>query len=135
MSATPARLTLTDDVRALLEGANVGHLATLLPDGSPHSMPLWVGLEGAHVAFLTAPGSRKARNLELDPRVAISVTDHERPATMAAVRGRVVARLDGEAGWAIIDRIAQKYLGSPYPLREDRVAFLIEPEHALAQAY
>ena len=34
--------------------------------------PLWVGLEGDRIAFLTQPGSRKARNVERDPRVAIS---------------------------------------------------------------
>jgi hypothetical protein len=53
---------------------------------------------------------------------------------MAAIRGRVVERVDGDAGWAIIDRIARKYLGGPYPLREDRVAFLVAADFATAQA-
>jgi len=135
MSAQPSRHPLPDDVRVLSGGAHIARLATLMPDGSPHSVPLWVGIEGNRVAFLTAPGSRKARNLDGDPRVAISITDRDRPSTMAAIRGRVVERVDGDAGWAIIDRIAPKYLGGPYPLREDRVAFLVEVEHAAAQAY
>ncbi len=54
---------------------------------------------------------------------------------MAQVRGRVVERLDGDAAWEVIDRLAQKYTGHPYPLRSDRVVFLIEPEHALAVSY
>ena len=29
----------------LFEGANQAHVATLLPDGSPHSVPVWVGVE------------------------------------------------------------------------------------------
>jgi hypothetical protein len=33
-------------VRPLLDGANMAHLATVLPDGSPHSVPVWIGLEG-----------------------------------------------------------------------------------------
>ncbi len=126
---------LDADVRRLLDGANYGHIATILPDGAPHSVPVWVGLEGGRIAFLTSPGSRKARNLDRDPRVAISVTDHERPYAMAQVRGRVVERLDGDAAWEVIDRLAQKYTGHPYPLRSDRVVFLIEPEHALAVSY
>jgi PPOX class probable F420-dependent enzyme len=126
---------LTDDVRALFDGPNQAHVATLLPDGSPHSVPIWVGVEDDLIAFLTSPGSRKARNLERDPRVAISVTDRERPFAMATVRGRVVERVDGDAGWAIIDRIAEKYTGGPYPLREDRVAFLVSPDHAWAQSF
>ena len=89
---------LPDDVRALLAGPNYAHLATLMPDGAPHSVPLWVGLEGDRVAFLTDPTSRKARNLERDPRVAISLTDREQPFTMAAIRGRVAERLGGRGG-------------------------------------
>jgi hypothetical protein len=57
--------------------------------------PLWVGVEADRIAFLTSPGSRKARNLVLDPRVAISVTAHDQPFTMAGVRGRVAERLEG----------------------------------------
>jgi nitroimidazol reductase NimA-like FMN-containing flavoprotein (pyridoxamine 5'-phosphate oxidase superfamily) len=43
-------------------------------------------LEGDRVAFLTSSGSRKARNLERDPRAAISITDRERPFAMAETR-------------------------------------------------
>lgn len=126
---------MTDDVRSLLDGTPIAHLATLLPDGSPHSVPVWVGLDDERVAFLTSPGSRKARNLDRDPRVSISLTEDGRPATMAQIRGRVVERVEGDAAWEIIDRISAKYLGGPYPLREDRVVFLVEPERAWAQAF
>jgi PPOX class probable F420-dependent enzyme len=118
----------------LFEGPNYAHVATLLPDGAPHSVPMWVGVEGDAIAFLTSPGSRKARNLDRDARVAISVTAHDNPLVMAAVRGRV-ERVDGDAAWEIIDRISHKYIGGPYPLREDRVVYLIKPEHAWEQAY
>jgi PPOX class probable F420-dependent enzyme len=124
---------IPDDVRALFAGANYAHVATLLPDGSPHTVPVWVDVEGDRVAFLTGPGSRKARNLDRDPRAAISVTDRAQPFAMAAVRG-VAERIEGDAAWAIVDRIAQKYIGAPYPAREDRVVFLVDPIHAWAQA-
>jgi PPOX class probable F420-dependent enzyme len=126
---------LPDAVRVLLDAPNYAHVATVLPDGGPHSVPMWVGLEGDRIAFLTDPASRKARNLEHDPRVAISVTDHDRPYAMAQVRGRVVERLEGDAGWAVIDRISHKYTGQPYPLRTDRVAFLVDADRASAQTY
>ena len=120
---------LPGDVRALFEGANQAHVATLLPDGSPHSVPVWVGVEGERVAFLTAPGSRKARNIERDPRVCVSVTDADNPFAMAQVRGRVVERRDDAAAWEVIDRISRKYTGGPYAVRTDRALFLIEPDH------
>ncbi|WP_433609590.1 pyridoxamine 5'-phosphate oxidase family protein [Dactylosporangium sp. CA-139114] len=34
----------------------------MLPDGSPHSVPIWAGREGDRIAILTSPRSRKARN-------------------------------------------------------------------------
>ena len=122
------------DVRALCEGANQAHVATLLPDGSPHSVPVWVGVEGECVAFLTSPDSRKARNIERDPRVCVSITDAENPFAMAQVRRRVVERREDDVAWEVIDRISRKYTGGPYPLRTDRALYLIEPEHALAWA-
>lgn len=126
---------LSDAVRALFEGTNIGHVATVLPDGSPHSVPVWVGVEGEHIAFLTEPTSRKARNLAHDPQVAISITDHGQPTTMAYIRGRVAERVEGEAAWVIIDRIAEKYTGQPYPLRTDRVVFLIAVARAVFHSY
>jgi nitroimidazol reductase NimA-like FMN-containing flavoprotein (pyridoxamine 5'-phosphate oxidase superfamily) len=89
-------------------------------------------MQGDRIAFLTSPGSRKARNLQTDPRVAISITDHARPYVMALVRGRVVERVDGDPGWQLIDQLSHQYLGQPYPLRTDRVVYLIEPDHARA---
>ena len=126
---------LPENVRALFQGPNYAHVATLLPDGAPHTVPVWVDLEGSRIAFLTSPGSRKALNLERDSRIAISVTDQARPFVMAQVRGRVSGRVDGEAGWRIIDGISRKYTGQPYPLRTDRIVFLVEPEHARGQAF
>ena len=126
---------LPEAVRALLDGPNYAHVATVLPDGAPHSVPVWIGLEGRQIAFLTGPGSRKARNLDLDPRVAISITDHDNPFTAAVIRGRVAERIDGDRAWAIIDEISRKYTGQPYPLRTGRIVFLIDPEHAQALSF
>ena len=126
---------LPEDVRALFEGANIGHVATTLPNGGPHSVPVWVDLEGDRIAFLTGPGSRKARNLDHDPRLAISITRQDQPYQMAQVRGRVAERLEGDAAWKVIDRISHKYIGQPYPMRTDRVVFLVEPERAWGQTF
>jgi PPOX class probable F420-dependent enzyme len=126
---------LPDDVRALFDAPNLAHIATLLPDGSPHSVPLWVGLEDGRVAFLTGPTSRKARNLERDPRLAISITNRDDPFVMAQVRGRVTDRLEGDAAFAVIDRISHKYIGQPYPLRTDRVVYLVAPDSASGQSF
>jgi PPOX class probable F420-dependent enzyme len=121
---------LPEDVRTLVDGPNFAHIATVLPDGAPHTVPVWIGLEGSRIVFLTSPNSRKARNLERDPRIAISITDRNQPHTMAQIRGRVVERIEGDRAWTIIDRLSEKYIGQPYPLRTDRVVYMVEPERA-----
>ena len=119
---------LNPDVRRHLEGTPVAHLATVLPDGSPHTVPLWVDTRGDQVVFLTGPGSRKARNLRRDPRVALSLTAADNPFEPIVIRGRVVEWLDGDEAWEIVDRIAAKYIGGPYPRDEERVVAVVEPE-------
>ena len=120
---------LDPDVRRVLDGTPLEHLATLLPDGSPHTVPLWIGTRGDQIVFLTGPGSRKARNLRRDPRVALSVAPADEPNRPVTVRGRVTEWLEGDAAWETIDAIAAKYIGQPYPREEERVVGVIEPEH------
>lgn len=43
-------MVLPDDVRALLDGPNTAHFASVLADGAPHSAPVWVGLEQERIA-------------------------------------------------------------------------------------
>jgi PPOX class probable F420-dependent enzyme len=117
---------INDDVRPLLEGPNVAHVATLLPDGSPHSVAVWILLtEDDRVAFFTQPSSRKARNLERDPRVAISVTDRANPYSMGALRGAVGETLTGKEALEVIDQLSYKYTGAPFPMRSG-VVFLVD---------
>src|SRR5205823_13487685 len=118
---------LPAEVRELFEGRNFGHLATTLPDGCPHTVPVWVGVEGEHVVFFTQPGSRKARNLVRDPRVAISVVEERNPYRSADVRGRVAATVEGDEALEIIDRLAEKFTGAPFPMRGG-IVYLVEAE-------
>jgi PPOX class probable F420-dependent enzyme len=120
---------IAPDVRRALDGSSIAHLASVLPDGGPHSVPVWVGTVGDHVAILTGPGTRKARNLRRDPRVALSLTPADNPFQPVIVRGRVVEWLAGDAAWEVVDRISTKYVGAPYPRTEERVVALIDLDH------
>jgi PPOX class probable F420-dependent enzyme len=122
-------VTLPDDVRALFDGANYVSLATLLPDGAPVSIPIWAGVEGGRIVFFTQPETQKARQLERDPRVGLSVVDHDDPYRSARVRGRVVETIDGDEALGVIDRLSRKYTGHPFPMRSGRV-YVIEAERA-----
>jgi PPOX class probable F420-dependent enzyme len=116
-------------VRNAVESTSIAHLATVLPDGSPHSIPLWVSSLDDKIIFLTGPTSQKARNLQRDPRVALSLAPVDNPYEPVIVRGRVVEWIDGDAGWELVDQIAQKYIGRPYGRDVERVIGVIEVDH------
>jgi PPOX class probable F420-dependent enzyme len=121
---------LTDDQKALFEGKNFAHLATVMPDGSPQVSPVWVEMDGNDIIVNSAEGRVKTNNLQRDPRVAISITSADDGYEMVAVRGRVVemTREGAEEG---IDRLARKYLGVDYEGRTPgmvRVSIRIRPE-------
>jgi PPOX class probable F420-dependent enzyme len=122
---------LDPEVRPILDGASIAHLATVLDDGSPHVVPVFVGTEDDRIAIFTGPHSLKARNLRRDPRVALSIAPSDNPFHPVAIRGRVVAWLDGDHAWGIIDRIAMKYTGQPYSRDLERVVALIEPDRQI----
>jgi PPOX class probable F420-dependent enzyme len=123
---------LSDDVKALIRGANFAHLATIMPDGSPQAAPVWVDLEGDRVLVATGEGSLKARNTKRDGRVAISVVAYDNPYVEAQLRGRVAERWK-DSDFKIMDRISRKYTGKEFPMRDNpdqRVVLVIEIERA-----
>jgi PPOX class probable F420-dependent enzyme len=123
---------VTDEVRALVEGANFAHLASTRADGSPDVVPVWVTRVDDRIAFFTQTTSSKARNFERDPRVAISIADARNPYRAAHIRGRIVERRTDEAIWDdVIDPMAVKYTGERFPFRpETTVLCLVEVESA-----
>ena len=123
------------EAKPYFETNAVAHLATLMRDGSPHSIPLWVGVEGDRLAIFTEVDTLKDRNLRRDPRVAISVTGADNPYAMAFVRGEAVERIAGDDALPYVDRISAIYTGGPYEMREGLAVWLIEPSKAWARAY
>jgi PPOX class probable F420-dependent enzyme len=120
-------MSLEPQIQELFAAANFAHCATTLRDGSPHTVPIWAGVEDGRIVFFTQATSQKAKNLARDARVAISVVDHDRPYRSAWVRGRVAATREGDAALEVIDRLSQKYTGAPFPMRSGTV-YEIEPE-------
>ena len=90
--------------------------------------------DGSHVLVNTAEGRVKTRNVERDPRVALSVVDSQNPYRYAIVRGEIVERRR-EGADEHIDRLSKQYLDKDiYPFRTpdmQRVILRIKPSHVL----
>ena len=119
---------LDDEMRRLIDAANFAHLATLQADGSPKVEPVWLGREGDRLLVATDRKSLKSRNLDRDPRVAISLVARENPYEQLLIRGRVVECRD-DNDLVGLDALSQAYLGKPFPRRKwsSRVLYVIEP--------
>ena len=120
-------ITLSQDIKTLIDRPNFAHLATLLPDGGPQSAPVWVGRDGDRILIATGEKSLKARNTRRDPRVSISIVDFDDPYAEAQLQGRIVERRpDGDL--RVMDTISHKYTGKPFPMRspEGRVVLVVE---------
>ncbi len=124
--------TLSEGVKKLFREPNYGHLATLMPDGSPQVSPVWVDVDGDRILVNSAEGRVKPRNVRRDARVAISIYNQENPYSSAFIGGRVV-EITHEGADEHIDKLAKKYLGQDkYPYHQpgdQRVILVIEPEH------
>ena len=124
--------TLSEGVKKLFREPNYGHMATLMPDGSPQVSPVWVDVDGDRILVNSAEGRSKPRNVRRDARVAISIYNQDNPYSSAFIRGRVV-EITHEGADEHIDKLAKKYLGQDkYPYHQpgdQRVILVIEPEH------
>jgi PPOX class probable F420-dependent enzyme len=126
----PLPFVMPPEVRELLAGPNIAHLASIRPDGTPASHPVWVGLDGDHLLICTGRTTPKVRNVEHNPHVALSVTAADNPYAEAMLRGTVIeVRPDREL--LDMDPISIVYTGKPFPFRgPDRVTIVIEPDWA-----
>ncbi|MHA2345920.1 MAG: PPOX class F420-dependent oxidoreductase [Candidatus Hodarchaeales archaeon] len=114
----------------ILEKKGFAHLATIMPDGSPQSTPVWYDTEEGLIRINTAIDRVKDRNLRVRSKVALSILDPENPYSFIGIRGEVVERTTENAD-PHIDLLAKKYLGAdtyPYRTKEEiRVLYKIKP--------
>jgi hypothetical protein len=85
-------ISLSDDIKELVDHPNFAHLATLMPDGSPHGAPVWIARESDLLMICTEASSLKGKNTQRDPRVAISIVDFGDPYSDARPRHRAASR-------------------------------------------
>lgn len=125
------------DTRAIqmIDGRNIGYLATIMKDGSPQVTPVWVDYEDGLILVNTTVGRVKQKNTKVNPKVAISIADASNQYDMITIRGIVVEQSTAGAE-DHIHKLAKKYLSKEkFPWlssNEARIILKIEPEHYTA---
>lgn len=123
-------MSLDDAVRSLAQDANFATFTTLLPSGYPMTHVMWVDADDEHLLVNTEIHRAKYKNAKRDPRVSITVLDRANPYHYVEVRGDVVDEVRGQEARDDIDRLSQKYNGTPYNpdmIQSERVILKIRP--------
>ena len=118
-------------VEKLFHKKNLIFIATINPDGSPQLTPVWGNYNDNHILINTAEGRIKHKNVQKDPRVAVSVVDHDNPLNMTTIRGKVV-QIISDYDYSHANELTKQYMGiNEYPYKrenEKRIIIKIKPE-------
>ncbi|MFC9235394.1 PPOX class F420-dependent oxidoreductase [Streptomyces decoyicus] len=110
---------LPDPAVAMLRKPNPAVITTLRSDGQPVSTATWYLWDDGRVLVNMDEGRKRLEHLRNDPRVSLTVLDEDNWYTHLSLIGHVAEIRDDEE-LADIDRLAQHYLGKPYPQRDRR---------------
>ena len=105
-------LTLTPEVRAVVESGRLAHFTTVSADGRPHTTIVWVGLDGDEIVIGKLMPDQKVKNISRDPRVSLSIEadgGHMGMQNYLVVEG--TARVTEGGGAALLYDLAQRYVG------------------------
>jgi PPOX class probable F420-dependent enzyme len=64
-------------------------LTTVNPDGQPHSVPVWCDFDGEHVRINVPAATKKARNLQVNPKLSLLVIDPQNGGHWIEIQGKV----------------------------------------------
>jgi anthraniloyl-CoA monooxygenase len=132
--AQPQPGPIPADYLDLFQKKTFAHLATLMPDGTPHVTSVYVDYDGKHIIINSARGRLKDRNMEQRRHVAIEITDPDNSDRYVMVRGPVV-EVTEEGADEHLNKLAQRYFDKevyPPSMRfpgEVRCLYKIEPKH------
>ncbi|MGI8776716.1 MAG: PPOX class F420-dependent oxidoreductase [Acidimicrobiales bacterium] len=100
-------------VQAALTSGRLAHLVTINPDGTAQISIVWVGLDGDDIVVGHLGQGQKIRNIERDPRVALSMEAEGRNEMgldhYLIVHGTATLTEGGAAD--LLQRLAEIYLG------------------------
>ncbi len=113
----------------LLEKPNLAHCATIGPDGEPHCNPVWFVWNGKQIVLSIGPVGQKARNIERDSRLSLSIVDADNPGHYLEVRGTASFDRQVNSQDPTVIAMVRKYTGNDtYPGMPDQHSlYLVEP--------
>lgn len=129
-------MSLDPDLKAFATGKNFATLTTLGSDGSPSTHVMWIDADDEHLLINTEVHRQKFKNMQRDPRVAVTIIDAESPYRYIEARGRVVDTVRGPEAREHIDAASRRYTGNDYQaeIQSERVIVKIAVDRVYNRA-
>jgi PPOX class probable F420-dependent enzyme len=105
------------EIEEFLRQPNPAVIATLRPDGSPHTVATWYDWEDGRVLVNMRDTRLRLRFMLRDPRVALTTIGKDDWYTHVSLLGRVVS-IEDDPDLAGIDRLSMRYRGKPFRTRD-----------------
>jgi PPOX class probable F420-dependent enzyme len=105
-------------VEALVRQPNEAVVASIRPDGTPHTAATWYDWEDGRILLNMDAGRRRLDFMRRDPRVSLTVLADGNWYRHITLEGEVEEIVPDE-GLRDIDRLCTRYLGQPYSNRDD----------------
>lgn len=106
-------MKLPQSIRDLIASGALAHLVTMNSDGSPQVTLVWIGVDEDEIVVGHLPRNRKVRNIERDPRVAISL-EAKTKSVMGLTEYAVMygtARIQKGGAPELLQKLAEVYMG------------------------
>jgi PPOX class probable F420-dependent enzyme len=105
-------VTLSPEVRDVVESGRLAHFTTIAKDGRPHTTIVWVGLDGDDVVIGKLTSDQKVANISRDDRVSLSI---EADGDQWGMQHHLIiegnARVEKGGAPALLQELAQRYVG------------------------
>ena len=99
-------------VQELLKGRFIASIATENPNGQIHMVAVWYWFDGTHIFVATSSRSRKARNLQSAPKVALMIDSRDPVASYGVTISGSAQILSGQGSQNKNKEIHRRYLSS-----------------------
>lgn len=105
-------VSLSPEVRDIVESGRLAHFTTIAKDGRPHTTIVWVGLDGGDIVIGKLMSDQKVANIKRDERVSLSI---EAKGNQWGMQHHLIiegtARVEEGGAPALLQALSQRYVG------------------------
>ena len=119
---------LPAELDALVGRANPAVVATVRPDGAPHTAATRYDWENGRVLLNMDESRARLRHMHENPRVSVTIFDGDDWGCHVTLLGTVIS-IEPDTDLSDIDRLARRYTGEPFGTRDlHRITAWMQPD-------